>query len=54
LASFNIDVADLGVSSDVFMQTTQVLMLERIYQLKSIIRRDENSAVVIARSQNNF
>lgn len=51
LSNINIDERDLVVASKVFLLNTQLLFLDREYQLRSVIKRTANGAVVIARSE---
>lgn len=54
MAGFEIDVSGLAVKSDTFLLSTKVLMLEKQYQLNSVIKREADKATVIARSRTSF
>ncbi|WP_339671100.1 type II secretion system minor pseudopilin GspK [Dasania marina] len=51
LADLKIDSSELAVNSEMFLLSTKVLMLDREYHLYSVIFRSNDSATVIARSQ---
>lgn len=50
LVGFGIDTSGLDVKSDMFLLASTVIFLEREYQLNSVIKREADGAVVVARS----